>query len=58
VLATRFGLGAIDAAHDGDWGKMVALKSTDIRRVPLADATTELKLVDPSRYAEVEVFFG
>ena len=58
VLATRFGLGAIDAAHDGDWGKMVALKSTDIRRVPLADATSELKLVDPSRYAEVEVFFG
>jgi 6-phosphofructokinase len=58
VLATRFGLAAIDAAHDGDWGKMVALKSTDIRRVPLADATTELKLVDPSRYAEVEVFFG
>jgi ATP-dependent phosphofructokinase / diphosphate-dependent phosphofructokinase len=58
VLATRFGLGAIDAAHDGDWGQMVALKSTDIRRVPLADATTELKLVDPSRYAEVEVFFG
>ena len=58
VLATRFGLAAIDAAHDGDWGKMVALKSTDIRRVPLADATTELKLVDPTRYSEVEVFFG
>ena len=37
---------AIDAVHDGDWGKMVALKGTDIIRVPLSDATTELKLVD------------
>ena len=39
VLATRFGLHAIDAVHDGDWGKMVALRGTDIVRVPLADAT-------------------
>jgi ATP-dependent phosphofructokinase / diphosphate-dependent phosphofructokinase len=58
VLATRFGLNAVDAAQDGDWGKMVALRGTDIVRVPLADATTELKIVDPKRYAEAEVFFG
>jgi len=58
VLATRFGLNAVDAAHDGDWGKMVALRGTDIVRVPLAEATTELKIVDPNRYAEAEVFFG
>jgi 6-phosphofructokinase 1 len=58
VLATRFGLHAIDAVHDSDWGKMVALRGTDIVRVPLSDATTELKTVDPSRYAEAEVFFG
>jgi 6-phosphofructokinase 1 len=57
-LATRFGLHAIDAAHDGDWGKMVALRGTSIVRVPLAEATTALKLVDPSLYAEAEVFFG
>jgi 6-phosphofructokinase 1 len=57
-LATRFGLHAIDAVHDGDWGKMVALKGTDIIRVPLSDATTELKLVDAALYAEAEVFFG
>ena len=37
-LATRFGLHAIDAVHDGDWGKMVALRGTDIVRVPLGDA--------------------
>ena len=58
VLATRFGLHAIEAVHDGDWGKMVALRGTDIVRVPLSDATAELKTVEPARYAEAEVFFG
>jgi phosphofructokinase-like protein len=57
-LATRFGLQAIDAVNDGDWGCMVALKGTDIVRVPLSDATTTLKLVDATLYAEAEVFFG
>ena len=57
-LATRFGLHAIDAVNDGDWGTMVALRGTDIVRVPLGDATTVLKLVDPHLYAEAEVFFG
>ncbi|MDP9239338.1 MAG: 6-phosphofructokinase [Actinomycetota bacterium] len=58
VLATRFGLQAIDAAHDGDWGNMVALRGTDIIRVPLEEATRELKLVPLERYAEAEFFFG
>jgi 6-phosphofructokinase 1 len=58
VLATRFGLGAIDAAHAGDFGKMVALRGTEIVRVPLAEATRELKTVPEDRYQEVEVFFG
>jgi 6-phosphofructokinase 1 len=57
-LATRFGLHAIDAVQEGDFGKMVALRGADIVRVPLSDATTTLKLVDPSLYAEAEVFFG
>jgi 6-phosphofructokinase 1 len=58
VLATRFGVHAIRAVADEDFGKMVALRGTDIIRVPLADATRELKLVPPDRYAEAEVFFG
>jgi 6-phosphofructokinase 1 len=58
VLATRFGLHAIDAVHDGESGVMVALRGTEIVRVPLAEATSELKTVSPDRYAEVEVFFG
>ena len=57
-LATRFGLHAIDAAHDGDFGKMVALRGTAIERVPLSAATSTLKLVDAALYAEAEVFFG
>ena len=58
VLATRFGLHAIDAVHDGDFGTMVALQGTDIVRVPLAAATGVLKTVPPERYAEVRPFFG
>jgi phosphofructokinase-like protein len=58
VLATRFGLHAIDAAHTGDWGTMSALQGTRIVQVPLAEATRELKLVSPELYAEAEVFFG
>jgi 6-phosphofructokinase 1 len=58
VLATRFGLHAVDAVHDHAWGQMVALRGTDIVRVPLTEATAELKIVKPELYAEAEVFFG
>jgi 6-phosphofructokinase 1 len=58
VLATRFGLHAIDAVHEADWGVMVALRGVDIVRVPLAAATTELKTVPPAMYAEAVTLFG
>jgi phosphofructokinase-like protein len=58
VLATRFGVHAIEAVHDGEFGVMVALRGTEIVRAPLGKATRELKLVPPERYAEAEVFFG
>jgi 6-phosphofructokinase 1 len=58
VLATRFGLHAVAAVYDEAFGTMVALRGTDIVRVPLAEATRELKLVPVDRYAEAEVFFG
>jgi phosphofructokinase-like protein len=58
VLATRFGVHAIRAVTDQDFGTMVALRGTEIVRVPLAEAVRELKLVPPERYAEAEVFFG
>jgi phosphofructokinase-like protein len=58
VLATRFGIAAIDAMDDGDYGMMVALRGTDIVRVPIGEAVTELKTVDPELYETAEVFFG
>src|SRR5215203_2383287 len=58
VLATRFGLHAIDAADAQGWGKMTALRGTEIRLVDLSEATAELKTVPESLYAEAEVFFG
>ena len=58
VLATRFGLHAVQAVRDGAFGQMVALRGTDIVRVPLAEATASLKLVPVERYAEAEIFFG
>jgi 6-phosphofructokinase 1 len=59
VLATRFGVAAIEAVHDGAWGTMVALRAGEIVRVPLAEAVGELKLVSPDLYHGVAgVFFG
>ncbi|UMG92073.1 ATP-dependent 6-phosphofructokinase [Nocardioides sp. TF02-7] len=57
-LATRFGLHAIAAVADGEFGVMVALRGTDIVRLPLIEGTGELKVVSPEEYAEAEVFFG
>jgi len=58
VLATRFGLHAIDAADNGNWGMMTALRGTDIRLVAISEATAELKTVPKELYEEAEVFFG
>jgi ATP-dependent phosphofructokinase / diphosphate-dependent phosphofructokinase len=58
VLATRFGLHAIDAAHDGKWGTMAALRGIEIDLVSLEEATAELKTVPRALYEEAEVFFG
>ena len=55
VLATRFGVAAIDAVHDGAFGQMVALRSGEIVRVPLAEAVAELKTVDPELFRHVAV---
>jgi phosphofructokinase-like protein len=58
VLGTRFGVAAIDAVTDGDFGKMVALRGTEIIRVPLDEALAEPKLLDTALYETAEVFFG
>jgi phosphofructokinase-like protein len=58
VLSTRFGVAAIDAVHDGDFGTMVALRGDRIERVPLSEGTGELKTVSPDLVDIAEVFFG
>ena len=58
VLATRFGLNAITAVKDEAWGTMVALRGTDIVRIPLQEATGVLKTVPIERYEEAKSFFG
>ncbi|HUP86285.1 MAG TPA: 6-phosphofructokinase [Acidimicrobiales bacterium] len=58
VLATRFGVAAIDAVHDGDFDHMVAIQAGAIVRVPLAEAVTELKTVDPGLVEVAGLFHG
>jgi 6-phosphofructokinase 1 len=58
ILATRFGLEAAAAVHDGAFGTMVALRGTDIVRVPLDDAVRELKTVPPEMLEGLKVLFG
>ena len=58
ILATRFGVEAIDAVHDGDGDVMVALQAGEINRVPLIDAVGVLKTVPPELFEVAEVFFG
>jgi 6-phosphofructokinase 1 len=58
VLATRFGIAAIDAVHEKDFGKMVAVRGTDIVRIPIADGVGTLKTIDSKLYEVAEVFFG
>jgi ATP-dependent phosphofructokinase / diphosphate-dependent phosphofructokinase len=58
ILATRFGLEAIDAAHERDFATMVALQGTDIVRVPIAAAVRELKTVPAALLDSAAVFFA
>lgn len=57
VLATRLGYRAIEAANDGDWGRMTTLRGTTIQLAPLAEALDESKTVPPDRLSEVRAFY-
>jgi 6-phosphofructokinase 1 len=58
ILATRFGLEAAAAVHDGAFDTMVALHGNDIVRVPIGDAVRELKTVPPELLEGLKVLFG
>src|ERR1700691_1571126 len=46
VLATRYGLGAIDMVHRGEFGHMAALRGNKIISIPLAEALAANRKVD------------
>jgi 6-phosphofructokinase 1 len=58
VLATRLGVAASDAAQEGRWGTMPALRGGRIELVALRDAVAELRLVPAEEYEVAETFFG
>jgi ATP-dependent phosphofructokinase / diphosphate-dependent phosphofructokinase len=58
VLATRLGLAAIRAAHDGAWGTMASLQGNQIKLVALADAVAEVRRVPTEEYERLGVLFG
>ena len=58
VLATRFGVHAIDLVHRNQYGYMVALQGTKIVPFPLKDVISKIKTIDPEMIETAEVFFG
>jgi 6-phosphofructokinase 1 len=58
VLATRLGLAAVEAAHDGRWGMMTAVRSTQIELVAISEAVAEVRRVPAEEYRRYGVLFG
>jgi ATP-dependent phosphofructokinase / diphosphate-dependent phosphofructokinase len=58
VLATRYGMSAVDMVRGKRWGNMAALRGTQIIEVPFAEALGQLKVVPQDRYDEARVLFG
>ncbi len=54
VLCTSFGVAAVDAAHAGEFGQMVAVQAGRIGLVPLAEATAALKQIPASLWQVAE----
>ncbi|MFH1652453.1 MAG: 6-phosphofructokinase [Pseudomonadota bacterium] len=58
VLATRYGVAAMDAVHEGNFGKMVALHGNDIVCVPLSTVSKGTKDVDEGIYEMSKTFWA
>jgi len=58
ILATQFGIGAIDLVHEQKFGRMVAIRGNKIVSVPLKDVIGKRKTVDMKLYDIASVFFG
>jgi phosphofructokinase-like protein len=58
VLATRYGIAAIDLVHKGQFGRMVALQGNEIVSILLKDVIDKRKTVNLEFYEMSKVFFG
>ena len=58
VLATRYGMGAVELALEKKWGQMVAIHGGKMASVSLDMATESPKVLDPDLYRTAEMFFG
>lgn len=58
VLATRYGVQAIDMVHRGEFGRMASLQGQQLTSVPLAEAIGRNRKVDEDLYGLASVFFG
>lgn len=59
ILSTRFGLHAVDVAHRGTFGTMVALKCSQVTNVPLHEVLGGTRYVDLELFEEMRSsFFG
>lgn len=57
VLATRYGLGAIDMVHRGEFGCMAALRANKIVSIPLLEAISHNRVVDDEMIQIVDGLF-
>ncbi len=57
VLATRFGLKAVELIREKQFGFMASLRGTEIIAVPIEEALSQ-KLLDPKVFDDASVFFG
>ena len=58
ILATRYGVAAMELVHTGNFGRMVALRGNEIINIPLEDAVAHLKTVDPAFYRMAKTVIG
>ena len=57
LMATRYGIAAVDLVKEGKSGLMVALRAGDIITVPLSKALAKMKNVSKNLYQEAKTLF-
>jgi len=58
VLATRFGVKAVDMLANKEYGKMACLRGSSIEAVDLKEVAASSKPINPELYKVAELFFG